>query len=200
MRRRQPFRWYLYAMGISFLLSNSLNLFDKFFGDTYTLTVPVKAKDYANKIADKVIKNYETVSIYQNNTVIKITNPSVWHRIFWPDIDGQDVVIQVWCIIIAICYLWILILIKSNYQPFEANLSAPLSIAAIITISIAFYCSFRKHYMDSAILKLTNNEFGYEKHGHNDNSYLIWIGLFLLIAQSWYEKGYKLQQEQDLTI
>jgi hypothetical protein len=200
MKRKQPFKWYLYAMGIAFLLSNTMVVFDIFLGDTYTLTVPVKNKDHANKIEDKVLKSYETVSIFQDNTVIKITNPSIWQRIFWPDIDGQDLIIQVWCIIIAICYLWILLLIKNNYQPFEANLSAPLSIAALTTVVIAFYCSFRKHYLDKEILQLTNNEFGYEKYGHQDYSYLIWIGLFLFIALNWYQKGYKLQQEQDLTI
>ncbi|MDI9364991.1 MAG: hypothetical protein QM541_08575 [Flavobacterium sp.] len=200
MKRRVSFKWYLYAMGIAFLLSNCLDIFDVCVGDTYTLTIPVKTKDYVNIIADKVLKSYETVSIYQNNTVIKITNPSIWQRIFWPNIDGQDLIIQVCWIIIAICYLWILILIKNDYQPFEVNLSTPLFIAALIAFITAFYASFRKHYLDTVILRLTNNEFGYDKYGHQNYSYLIWIGVFLFIALNWYKKGYKLQKEQDFTI
>jgi DMSO reductase anchor subunit len=199
MKRRQPFAWYFYFMGIAFFLINALVLSMNLIDIDSAITFPVKTKNY-KKVNENVLINYAKVSIVQNQTEVVIKQPNFEQRLLWPNANGSDSIKHILYGIGCICYLWVLIMLKDIYTPYTKNISTPLLIAAISTMVVALFYSFRKHFINLQIELLTNNEFRYDKYGDDDNSSLIWIGLFLFLILSWYKKGYKLQQEQNFTI
>ncbi len=200
MKKWQITTWYVYLMGLALLVSNVMAMYDTLFKDDYTITSPVKAYLYQHRINNIELEQYQNASVVQSQTVIKIEHPTIWQRIFWPNTNGGDFIIQQLYFVSSICFLWILVLLKNHYNPFVTNLSKPLSIAAFTTMIIAIICEVRKHFINSEIEQLTRDNFSYDKYGNWNYSYLIWAGIFLLIVLNWYQKAYNLQEEQDLTI
>lgn len=200
MKKKFSFQYfYRTAIGIFFCVLSLGSIIELLATDSIPKKLYVKAK--TDVIATKqTLRRYENAIIEQDKTALIIKQPTLLQKVFWPQNDGYDFLLDVVIVICSIAYLVIASRLDSKSNPFAVDVRTPLQIIAASVILLGLFGHIRKHYINHQIELITDNQFSYDLYGSDNSSFLTWIGFLLCLIASWYTKAYKLQQEQDLTI